>query len=330
MPYHEPPKICPVCKEKANFKFIQDYQNEWGKWSLFECSKCEVQFWMPFKAPGYKRYEEYKKYLDKLDIISRNNCKWMVKKLWNMNQFFKQPPYKNSKGKKLLDLGCGTGEFLVVAQNLGYKVYGVDFNKYAVEIARNYLGLKNVFQEDIFNFLENRKSEFDVITGFEIFEHVDEPKKFLELIYRALKPNGYLILSFPNRNRYWGKIDEKIEDWDFPPLHLTRWNLKTAVRFIENNSFEVIIKKKQIPMNYFLGKMRKNIEALIKIFRREKRNNFNNPITQIRKDIGIQKFKITRFFIVSIAKCIFFIPALLLFYFFKFEGVGLYILARKK
>ena len=44
MSYQNPPKICPVCKKKANFKFIQDYKNERGSWSLYECSK----FWLDY------------------------------------------------------------------------------------------------------------------------------------------------------------------------------------------------------------------------------------------------------------------------------------------
>lgn len=328
MSYHKAPDICPVCKEKAEFKFIQDCKNKEGEWSLHECSKCQVQFWIPFKNPGAERYEGYepylKEYYNKMDIISRDNCEWMVKGQWNTNQFLKYLPHQNPKDKKLLDLGCGTGEFQVVMENLGYQVYGVDFNKYAVGIAKSYLGLKNIYQEDIFEFLQKQKrEEFDVITGFEIFEHLDNPKKFLELIYQALKSDGYLALSFPNQNRYWGK------SYDFPYSHLTRWNSQSAVHFIRSNSFEVIVVKKQIPIDYFYEKIKEKIDLIIKTFMKEKTSNLT-PAAQVRRKIGVKKFKNIRFFVQSVINCFFYIPALFLFYILRFEGGGLYLLAKKK
>ncbi len=320
MPCQEPPKICPVCKEEANFKFIQDYQNKWGRWSLYECSKCKVQFWMPFEEVCEKKYEEDVDYTSKLNILNRENCWLMVKDYWNMNQFITHLPFKDPKGKKLLDLGCGTGEFLVVMQNLGYEVEGVDFNKKAVNIARYHLGIDNVYQEDVINFLKDKQEEYDVITAFEIIEHIDQPKKLLELTFQALKPGGYFAVSIPNRERYFEKITPEIEPWDFPYQHLTRWNLEALKRFIESHSFDIILTKKEIPVGWVMARLRFTLESLFK-----KRKSFG-PVEKVRDCFGFKKYK----FVKSLIKSAVYPLAFFLFYFFNFQGGELYILAKKK
>jgi SAM-dependent methyltransferase len=322
MPYHNPPEICPVCKEKADFKFIQDYESKEGKWSLYECSKCQVQFWMPFKNPSAQQYEEDVDYTTKLGILTKENCWLIVRDYWNMSQFLKNLPYKNPKGKKILDLGCGTGEFLFVVKNLGYEAYGVDFNEKAINIAKNLLGIENVYSDDVLRFLEDKKEEYDVITAFEIIEHLNDPKKLLELVYQALKPGGYFALSLPNRERYFGRIDPKIESWDFPYQHLTRWNLNSLKRFIKTHGFEIVITKKEIPISWFVSRVR----LLIELFFKKNKESKIGPVEQIRSDIGLKRYKLIK----SLLKFITYPLAFLLFYGLKFEGAGLYLLAKKK
>jgi len=322
MLYQTPPEICPVCEEKSDFKFIQDYESKNGKWSLYECSKCLVQFWIPFEKPSAKQYEEEVDYAGKLDILTKENCWLIVKDYWNMSQFLKNLPYKNPKGKKFLDLGCGTGEFLFVVQNLGYEAYGVDFNEKAINIAKNRLGIENVYSDDVLHFLEDKKEEYDVITAFEIIEHLNNPKKLLELVYQSLKPGGYFALSLPNRERYFGRIDPKIESWDFPYQHLTRWNLKSLKRFIKNHGFEIVITKKEIPLSFFVSRIR----ALIELFFKKNKRSKIGAVEQVRSNIGLKRYKLIK----SLLKFCAYPLAFFLFYGLKFEGVGLYLLAKKK
>lgn len=326
MPYQKPPKICPICKRKAEFKFLQDFKRLDKEFSLYECSECQVQFWIPFKNPGGEQYMTEVDYTSKLDILTKENCWLIVKDYWSMSQFLKHPPYKDPKGKTLLDLACGTGEFLVIMQNLGYEVYGVDFNERAVDFFKNNLGIKNVYKEDVIKFLEDKKEEYDVITAFEIIEHLDNPKKLLELVHRALKPGGYFAFSVPNRERYFGKISPEIEIWDFPYQHLTRWNLESLKNFIKNYPFEAIMAKKEIPISWFMSRLRILIESVFKKESQKDKELITGPVEKIRSDIGLRKYK----FMKSAIKLITYLPALFLFYILGFEGGGLYILIKKK
>lgn len=320
MPYQKSPETCPVCQKEADFKFIQDYKNEWGEWSLYECSKCQVQFWIPFENPRAKQYEEDVDYTSKSEILTKENCWLIVKDYWNMNQFLKHPPYQNPKGKKLLDVGCGTGEFLYVMQGSGYEACGVDFNKNAIELARKNLGIKNIYQDDVINFLKDKIEEYDIITAFEILEHLDNPKRFVELIYQALKPGGYFAVSLPNRNRYFGKINPELEIWDFPYQHLTRWSPLSFKHFLEKHHFKIVILKKESPVNWFISRLRFFIESLTK---KNQKSDFG-PIEKVRSNIGLRKYKLVK----SLIKLLFY-PFALLCYIFKFEGGEIYILAKK-
>lgn len=328
MPYQEKPKACPVCQKETDFKFIQDYKSKDGEWSLYECSGCKVQFWMPFKNPGAKEYTEAADYSDKLNLMRKEYCWLIFENYWYMNQFLKHLPHKNPRGKKLLDLGCGGGEFLIIMQNLGYQVSGVDFSENAINFLKNNLGItKNIYKKDIMEFLEDKKEEYDVITAFETIEHLDNPKRFLELVYRALKPGGYFAASVPNRKRVFGKIPPPE---DCPWRHLTRWDTNSLTSLIKTYPFEIIITKKQIPIDWLMSKLRTIIEFTFrfkrtKLTRGEDEYSDIKPIERIRNALGFKKYK----FIKSAINFIIYLPALFLFHVLKFEGSEMYFLVKK-
>lgn len=98
--------------------------------------------------------------------------------------------------KKVLDIGCAYGFFLDFMRNRGYIPYGVDISPSAVEFARNKLNLEKVFLGK----LEDIKFEdefFDIITLYHILEHVVDPRKLLEEVYRILKKEGLIIIQIP-------------------------------------------------------------------------------------------------------------------------------------
>jgi len=229
MPYQQPPKICPVCKEKANFQFIQDYQNEDGKWSLYECPKCQVQFWLPFKNPGGEWYESCEGY------VVQNIEKPKLSRGYH-KQFLRT--FKDfSEDIKILDLGCGRGEFLAELKKRGCEVWGVDFDRKSIELAQNYYGLRNLFAvsfDEFFKFPNLPK--FDIVTFFEVIEHLDAPLEFIQNVGRLIKDNGLIILSTPSRERI---LVNSIKA-DFPPHHLSRWNEKAISNLFKEVNFKII------------------------------------------------------------------------------------------
>lgn len=102
---------------------------------------------------------------------------------------------KQYKNIRILDLGCGTGEY---THYYGFhnKTVGIDLQNVVQKCFNNFKFLK----DDATN-LSFPDNTFDLIVSFDVIEHVKQDKKMLKEIYRVLKINGQLLLGTPNKNR---------------------------------------------------------------------------------------------------------------------------------
>lgn len=117
----------------------------------------------------------------------------------------------------LLDVGCGSGEWLAMMGRLGWNSQGVDFDQNAVELAR-----KNGLKVDT-GTLESQdyqESSFDAITINHVIEHVPDPVALLKECRRILKPGGTIALATPNGQSLGHRIF--MNNWRGlePPRHL--------------------------------------------------------------------------------------------------------------
>lgn len=103
---------------------------------------------------------------------------------------------KEHKPGRLLDIGCGPGEFGSVFVKSGWDVYGIDASKKLLRVAEK-KGLKTRFH-DISKRFPFKENTFDAIFAGEIIEHVPDAGFFLDECYRILKRNGLLVLTTPN------------------------------------------------------------------------------------------------------------------------------------
>ncbi len=104
------------------------------------------------------------------------------------------------KNMRILDLGCGDGNSVYWLQKLGYKnASGVDLSIEQIEKGRS-MGIENLEQGDIIQFLSENKNQFDVIIAKDVIEHFtkDEVFEILQLINKNLKPAGRFIMQVPN------------------------------------------------------------------------------------------------------------------------------------
>lgn len=144
---------------------------------------------------------------------------------------------------RLLDVGCATGIFLDGMRRLGWQVEGVELMSAAANYAQQRFGLP-VFcgQLEEAHFSDQ---SFDVVTLWDVLEHVHEPRPLLAEIARLLRPRGLLVLSLPNPDslearllgRYW-------LGWDLPrhlnlfrPQFLTAHLAKVGLRVEKMRSF---------------------------------------------------------------------------------------------
>ena len=174
------------------------------------------------KLGSYYEFEDYISHTDGkrtlfekiYHLVKRNAIKGKVS-LLNKEQ--------NSKGK-LLDIGCGTGDFLVEAKNQGWSILGFEPNSDAKQLAAN----KGVsFTEDIFALPENT---FDAVTMWHVLEHVPNLEEYIANLKRIVKPNGTIIIAVPNYksydakyyNRFWAAYDVPRHLWHFSKTSIKR------------------------------------------------------------------------------------------------------------
>lgn len=136
-------------------------------------------------------------------------------------------------GGKLLDLGCGSGNYLYSLAELEWDVFGVEIDESAAQHARDQLGLQ-VFTGT----LEEAKfpaTFFDVVTMRQVLEHLPDPASSLAEVYRILKPGGEVMVEVPNMatptavlfRSWWFNLDVPRHLYSFTP-HTLRAMLNKA------------------------------------------------------------------------------------------------------
>ena len=101
----------------------------------------------------------------------------------------------------ILDLGCGSGALIYLANQLGYmNIIGVDVSSQQVEVAKN-IGILNISEGDLFQkLLESPAESFDCVVTFDVLEHFNKNEiiKFVDEIHRVLRKQGIWIIHVPN------------------------------------------------------------------------------------------------------------------------------------
>ena len=174
------------------------------------------------------------------------------------HKYFLRDARRLAPGRKLLDIGCGTGNLLAAARQLGFRVAGIELDRNAARLAKKMLGDVPVYGLALSDFAREHCEKFDVVTFFEVLEHQDRPKEFLRLVRSCLKPGGYVGLSVPNRAR-WQPAQEFV---DIPPNHLTRWDARALRTFLGNNGFEVVhVREQPVDAAYAAGLISSHIRT---------------------------------------------------------------------
>lgn len=188
------------------------------------------------------------KYYESADYISHTDSKrslfekayHFVKNIALKNKLDLINSYQISKGT-ILDIGAGTGEFLSVAKNNGWKTVGVEPSDKAKTIAKS----KGVIFVENTSELESHSC--DVITMWHVLEHVPNLEEQIAELKRLLKPQGTLIVAVPNFKSYdanhYGKFWAAFD----VPIHFWHFSKKAIQLLFAKENFELI---KVLPMKF--------------------------------------------------------------------------------
>jgi len=141
---------------------------------------------------------------------------------------------KHKNGTTLLDIGCGEGFFLFNASKAGYTTKGIEISQYAAEYAGSEFGLD--VEVKPFEELQYPENYFDVVTLWQVLEHVPHPLVVLREVHRILKPEGLLVTSTPDIESIMAKIFRR-KWWSLRRLHINQFTAKTLTDMLKRAGF---------------------------------------------------------------------------------------------
>lgn len=140
---------------------------------------------------------------------------------------------KYAKNKVVLEVGCGAGYGAEILSWKAKKVYAIDNNKNAIrDCKKNYQQNNLVFKLGDMIKLDFPSNHFDLITAFEVLEHIEDYQKAISEFLRVLKPGGIIILSTPNKEIYSPGTKKPFYPYHFQEFTLD--NLKNALSSFKN------------------------------------------------------------------------------------------------
>jgi len=140
-----------------------------------------------------------------------------------------------STTKTLLDVGCGTGDFLVGSKKNNWKISGVEPNETARQITESKISQNIV--EDI---SELKYDQYDVITLWHVLEHVPNLTEYISQLKKLLKTDGTLLIAVPNYKSYDAKYYGKFWAAYDVPRHLWHFSRKAIKELFKKEKMEVV------------------------------------------------------------------------------------------
>lgn len=171
---------------------------------------------------------------------------------YRLNLLFKK--HLTPGSRRLLDIGCGNGKWLVYFQReFGFKVYGVDYSKSGCAIARETLKRNRTRGKVICadacdaSFQGQYEQYFDVVMSMGVAEHFDDPTYVIDAHLGLLKTGGYLIITIPNygdgslyrkAHKRCGREEELLREHNVALMKIPKF--REYVKQFENLEIEVL------------------------------------------------------------------------------------------
>lgn len=234
---------CPVCNSIRNKPFLlcMDHTVSRETFQIVECESCGFKYTNPRPES-----QNLGKYYKSEEYVSHTNTKkgfinstyqtvrkyTLLKKLQLISKF--------CKTGNILDIGCGTGEFLGTCKKAKWTTLGIEPDPDARKMAIQNHDL-DVKGEEYLKELNDQS--FDIITMWHVLEHVPHLNERIQELKRLIKPNGVIIIAVPNCDSLDAKIYK--ENWaayDVPRhlYHFTPKDIDSIFRKFDMKVFRIL------------------------------------------------------------------------------------------
>ncbi len=197
--------------------------------------------------------EDLEKYYQSENYISHTDNKsglvsflYQTIKGYSLKKKVKLIKKLNHGSGKLLDIGAGTGDFLVAANKKDWQVFGVEVNENARSLAKK----KSILLESKIDSYTNQK--FDVVTMWHVLEHISDYRDVLQKCHALLNKNGVLVIAVPNYKSYDAQYYKNYWAAYDVPRHLWHFS-KNSLPKILQNLFNLISIKPMIFDSFYVS-----------------------------------------------------------------------------
>lgn len=231
---------CLLCKGHL-LKPLKGYEHAF----LVKCNNCGFVFCsrVPSQSELLDHYKNYPQFAT-LSPITKKRYSELLERL---------EPFR--KTNNLMDLGCGSGLFLECAREKGWNVHGTEFSAEIIKAVRS-KGIEVHKADELPQELFNLK--FDVVSSFEVLEHVNTPHEEVELVNKLLRPGGALYITTPNFNAFSRLILKSKWNVIEYPEHLSYYTPSTLHQLLDQHG---LLQRSLTTSGFSVGRYKESVNA---------------------------------------------------------------------
>jgi SAM-dependent methyltransferase len=260
------PFTCPVCDLESAGPAIEHLSDRRkglpGSWEVVKCGNCGTLFMDPMPSDaelsGY-----YSAYTNESEVVIRSGAgskNPALRRAYHLlsgdvdpRDFVEVP-----SGGKVLDYGSGGGTYLSYYHSRGVDIVGAEVSDVMIAAcSRAGLKMRRVESFDVIPFPD---SEFDVVYLMQVFEHLRDPRQFMQELSRILKTGGTLHLAVPNASSGWRRFFGRnwVSGW-FAPFHLVHYTRQSLTQLAAEFGLVATGSRSRTPESWF----RLNLKAAL-------------------------------------------------------------------
>lgn len=184
---------CKIC-DSVDIKTLIADRKHFPDFLILKCRKCGLVFLQGYPSNKAKNLDNEYWQDNNLNVNIYSDSKVSAEAEKRYKKYLTEIERITNKKGKLLDFGCGIGNFVSFAAKNGWDAYGIDISSHAIGCAKK--RFLNVRQGDIER-SDLEDNFFDVITMWDVIEHLEDPVKTVRDVCQKLKTNGLLIIETP-------------------------------------------------------------------------------------------------------------------------------------
>lgn len=223
---------CPICHGTD-----KSYQFSKFDIELYQCNTCKTGFFNKVPKNTNDVYSAPKALKFSKDGYMANKDYRMVRFAKERIQLIEKLTNKQMKELSILDVGCGSGWFLEEAKNNGANCYGLELGKDLAAFTAERLDI-NVWNCDLLEL--DTEVKVDVVTMFDLIEHVEDPVQLVKKAKSLLKENGIIVIFTPQFDSVAIQALKDYSNLIMPAEHLSYFTYESVVKLCELTNTELV------------------------------------------------------------------------------------------